>query len=264
MSTENCKSLRSAKTLLYAAISRGNVKQAVTCARDVTAVLKNVPIIGIITLGVALILCGNIAHAETVFTDQTTFVSQLQPSYYLETFNSLPTFGSVTNPTTFSQNGFSFTASTTSGVGLFGVTPDAGAQNDVALSTDTTAAPITIDFLSGNVTAVGGQFFPDLVDGSETPGSVTVTLNDGSSQTITATTANPQPFLGFTSNSPILSLTEYLPTNSSNYTTINNLYVGSAVPSVPEPSSAITFVVASLALLGLTLRARRSSVSTAR
>jgi hypothetical protein len=49
-------------------------------------------------------------QATSIYTNQATFLSNVQAGYYLETFDSLPT-GFVASPHGFSGNGFSYTAS---------------------------------------------------------------------------------------------------------------------------------------------------------
>ncbi|HLK55431.1 MAG TPA: hypothetical protein VKU00_02645, partial [Chthonomonadaceae bacterium] len=97
----------------------------------------------------------------TVYTDQATFLANVQSGYYLETFDSQPINTQVPSPLSFSSNGFSYTASvpdltSPSGPGNFF---NVGTVSDVWLSTDLQGDPITFNFTSGNVTAVGGNFF---------------------------------------------------------------------------------------------------------
>ena len=83
---------------------------------------------------------------------------------------------------------------------------------------------------------------------------MTVTLNDGTKQKLTATIGNLQPFVGFISSKPLTSLVLTFPT-TGNYATINNLVV---VAAVPEPGVATIFVAISIAGVYLLLARRRS------
>ena len=183
---------------------------------------------------VLLVVFGNAAIAQSViYTDQAASLKQVKPGYYLETFDSLPVFTGLLQPAFFSANGFSYNANATyfgsDQRGLFSVSPDSTQPNDIALSTTQSNAAITLTFTSGNVTAIGGDFFLTDDPGNAVPGDVTVTLNDGTTQILTATSANPQPFVGFTSASPISSLILTIP-QTFRYATINNFVVGTAVP----------------------------------
>lgn len=104
----------------------------------------------------------------------------------------------------------------------------------------------TITFTSGNVLAVGGNFFiTDFNDAFVTNAAVTLTYNDGT--TTTFTPADASAFSGYVSNLPITSLVMSAP-GASRFNTIDNLIVS----SVPTPGAA-----AVLALAGLVAGRRR-------
>lgn len=182
----------------------------------------------------------------TTFTDQTTFLSNLTPGFYLEGFNSLSTIGTTASPlTTFSSNGFSYIASVPSGGSFFG----ANAFGSPAVSLNTATDTILITFNSGNVTAVGGNIFASDAFGTETAGNVTATLNDGTTLTFATTLVAPGPFRGFTSDTPITSLSIITSTTQTTapfiWPTLDNFYVGTAAtPPVPfEFSPALGLTV---------------------
>ena len=190
------------------------------------------------TMPVILLVIGNAAVAQTVvYTDQTAFLKQVKPGYYLETFDSLPSFYSLLQPAFYSAKGFRYNVNAQYGgsdnLGLFSVTPDSNKPNDVALSTQDFNAAITLTFTSNNVTAIGGDFFQTDNPGNAIVGDVILTLNDGTTKTLTANIGNLQPFVGFISTKPLTSLVLTFPA-TGNYATINNFVVGTAVP---EPSS---------------------------
>ena len=168
----------------------------------------------------------------TVYYTKESFLAHLQPGYYLTDFSSYgygdPLDGSQTSQTYGPVNGYSWTASARNGLySLPGF-----------LSTIDPTKLITITFpVTGNpVTAVGGIFASTDFDGNVIQQLVTVTLNDGTTASLTG-----QGFLGFTSTTPITWLTiNGIDDPDDNYPAFD-FDVGSA--AIPEPVS--------LALLGL-------------
>jgi len=198
--------------------------------------LRSLAVIGLMTVSA-------FASAQTTYTDQATFLANVQPGSYLETFDSLVQGDVVASPINFAGNGFTYTASATGN--FFNVGP----TGDTWLSTNSPSTDIVFTFTSGNVTAVGGEFFTTNFDGDESLGSITATLNSGS--TITINPSSATTFGGFTTPSAITSLTISVP---ANFASVNNLIVGTAVPA---PSSAIV-LIAGFGLMGIrTLALRR-------
>lgn len=198
--------------------------------------LRSLAVIGLMTVSA-------FASAQTTYTDQATFLANVQPGSYLETFDSLVQGDVVASPINFAGNGFTYTASA---VGNFF---NVGPAGDTWLSTNFGSTDIVFTFTSGNVTAVGGEFFTTNFDGDESLGSITATLNSGS--TITINPSSATTFGGFTTPSAITSLTISVP---ANFASVNNLIVGTAVPA---PSSAIV-LIAGFGLMGIrTLALRR-------
>jgi hypothetical protein len=56
-------------------------------------------------------------EAATVFTNEADFLANVQPGSYLEDFNALPTATDLGSSLPFSQNGFNYTANTTTTLG---------------------------------------------------------------------------------------------------------------------------------------------------
>jgi hypothetical protein len=167
----------------------------------------------------------------TVFTSQSSFLADT--STELVTFDNYSKT-SYPSPQTFTQGGgFSISA--------LGVLFPAGTNGgDVFMSTNNATDPMTIgSFTSGNVSAIGGNFFGSDIGGLFAAGDITVTATDASgsiSQTITGATLNS--FLGFTSDGAFSSLTiaSVQPAQGVLWPTVNNLYVGTTTAtSVPEP-----------------------------
>lgn len=154
------------------------------------------------------------------YTNQTTFLNNTS-STYLENFNSLSN-NDITSPRSFSGNGFSYSISATNG--FFFASGNTGSQY---LSTADSTNNLIINFTSGNVTAVGGNFFLTNVNDNLVTGNVALALNDGTTLNLTSPASAPTPFGGFTTNTAITSLT-FTSGGLQKYSTIDNLYVGTA------------------------------------
>ncbi|MBF2025812.1 MAG: PTPA-CTERM sorting domain-containing protein [Oscillatoriales cyanobacterium C42_A2020_001] len=80
--------------------------------------------------------------------------------------------------------------------------------------------------------AVGGAFFPTNTPGAVIPGSITVTLSDGTTQTLTNT--NSSSFIGFIADPgsvfTSLSIASVNP-ELEVYPTVNDLLIGTAIPT---------------------------------
>jgi hypothetical protein len=178
---------------------------------------------------VVLTATATISHssATTIYTSQATFLAHTQPGSYLETFDSLPQFTPLNSPLSFSKNGFSYTASAPSADNQFFNT---GTVGDVWLSTFDHSTNIVFDFTSNNVTAVGGNFFLTDIPGNVVPGMITVTLDNGT--TFSVSDPSAASFVGFTTSSPIHSLTFIPPASGANeiFGTVNNFITGRSVP----------------------------------
>jgi hypothetical protein len=203
-----------------------------------------------LSAAVALAATAMISHssATTIYTSQAAFLAHTQPGSYLETFDSLPQFTPLNSPLSFSKNGFSYTASAPSTDNQFF---NAGTVGDVWLSTFDHSTNIVFDFTSNNVTAVGGNFFLTDIPGNVVPGTITVALDNGTTFSVSDPSANS--FVGFTTSSPIHSLTFTPPASGANevFATVNNFITGA---SVPESGSTLPLIGIGLASLGLLRR----------
>src|SRR5262245_60963746 len=160
------------------------------------------------------------ARAGFVFTDRAAFLADVQPGYYLEDFNGLPGYTNLGSPVSFSGGGFSYDATSPGGVYT-----NPSVAGDVALSNYFSGEAIMITFTGAPVTAVGGNVFGSDVGGSYTPGAITMQLADGES--ITLPNPGTTSFAGFTTSSPIVSLSIFPEGfNVAYWPTVDNLIVG--------------------------------------
>jgi hypothetical protein len=194
------------------------------------------------------------SSATTTYSDEGSFVSQLQPNYYLEDFDSSlwTIFELVPSPQSFSSGGWSYDLGAPHG--LAGNPNGSGGAVSTAYSTD----PITINFTgTQRPTAVGGFFWPGDIEGSPITGTITLNLQGGGSYTYADQTL--ADFKGFITDSPIFSMT-VVSAGGPEWPTLDHLYVGSSVGGtsgapIPEP---LTLTVAGLSIgaLGAYLRRR--------
>lgn len=157
-----------------------------------------------------------------VYTDSASFLADVQPGFYFNNFTGVPQGdqGSLN----FSGNGFAYTISAV-GPGSNRLFNGPG-----IISTDFATDAIQITFTSGNVTAVGGNMWATDVNFNAITANMVVSLSDGTTVNFTASNANA--FRGFTSTQTITSLTiDALDTGTNAWSTLDNLYVGAAVPA---------------------------------
>lgn len=188
---------------------------------------------------VALALLSTSTLAATItHTSMAGFLSNLAPGAYTETFDGMP--NPPVGPVAFTSGGFSYSASAPSDIYLAG--------GFLGVSADPDA--LTINFTSGNVRAVGADFFA--TDFADNPISIliTITLGDGTVESFTPTSFG-DTYRGFTSDAAITSLVVSAP-GSQYFAGLDNLTVG----QVPEPAG---WSLAALALAGLIASRRRAA-----
>jgi hypothetical protein len=180
----------------------------------------------------------------TVHNNLASFLASTQPGFYLEDFSGVAA-GPVPSVSFGPVNGFSYTVQTPAGSvsGLF---------NDPGLiSTDNAADMIEIVFTGAPVTAVGGNMYATDISFAQLDTNVTIALSDGTVETYFNTSASD--FRGFTTTGPaITSLTidAIDPAPAFAWATLDNLYVGAAVP---EPASVV-MALGALSLLSFRRR----------
>jgi hypothetical protein len=160
------------------------------------------------------ILCASSAGGATVYTNQATFISTINPGYYLENFQA-------TNPPSYNSGGFSYT-----------VSGDTIYDSGSFIGNINQNIAFTITFTSGNVTAVGGDFFINDISDNFLTAPVSITLSDATS--ISYTPTSQAEFRGFVSNGPIITSLIFGAPGADRFNNLDNLIVGTAIP---EPSS---------------------------
>lgn len=194
------------------------------------------------------VLVANLASGASIVTDLTTFTNSLTGPTYTEGFSALGSGALGVNSLNFSGNGFAYTASVNNSV-LWGTV-----GSDRALGTENaeTATVLLITFTSGNVTAVGGNFFFVNSQDLFTAAEISLVLNDGTTATYTPSAATD--FRGFLSAGvPITSLS-FRAGGNLRFPAIDNLVVGTATTTnMPEPA---TWALLASSLLIFLLRRR--------
>jgi hypothetical protein len=188
--------------------------------------------------GLALALLASsfgLCHAQsTIFTSSTTFFANVQPGFYTENFSSVS--GNFANGLAFSGNGFSYTLD-----GGAGAAPIFASGDVIGNSNDD--SEFTFTFTSGNVRAIGANFFITDVNGDPVIATMEISLSDGTTTSYTTNGLDTE-YRGFISPGPvILSLTMSAP-GTGNFNTIDNFTVGNGTVAVPEPTT--------IAMLGAT------------
>ena len=190
-------------------------------------------------------------------SEKDAFFNDLKSGAYFESFSS---YSGLSEPSgqSFSFGGDSYTLSDGATI-EYSSTTGIDAQASVFPSTLTNAESLVITFTSGNVTAVGGNFF--LTDDTFTPvGADSVTATLGTGETLgqpSSGTYDDEPFTGFTSTTPIASLTLTGPSVLDEFVTLDSLWVGQSFEGVPEPRSW-ALMLGGMALLLVSLRRARA------
>jgi hypothetical protein len=193
-----------------------------------------------LTLGLAALAAPSFA-ATTVYTSSASFMANVAPGAYTESFDGLPQAA----PDSFAGGAFAYTISAADG--LYG--------SGEFIGTSLPDQALTITFTSGNVSAVGGNFYATNISDAFQAVSITLTLSDATTVTFTPSSVLDS-FRGFTSTLTISSLTISAP-GAGLYAGLDNLTVGLAAAPVPEPASALLLALGAAGLL-VARRTRRA------
>jgi hypothetical protein len=180
----------------------------------------------------------------TTHTTLASFLASTQGPTYTETFTGSQ--GSALSYN-FASLGYGYTVTASNGLSTVYRSGSIIGNNLPNLS-------LTFTFTTGNVTAVGGNFFVTNISDVFQSTLVSILLSDGTTQSYTPTGVGD--FRGFTTNgATITSLTLAAPTGGQFYNSVDNLIVGTASANVvPEPS---TYLLMGTGMLGLVGAARR-------
>ncbi len=203
------------------------------------------------------------ANASLQFTTEASFLAATQPGVYLNDFNSLP-IGSLLGSQSYSGGSplFNYTIASSTAQstdlphGLIGVIP--AGNGTPAMSVNSSLDDIIVTFTSGNVTAVGGQFFLTDLPGKIEAGNVKVNLSDGSSATFASIPLGFNGFVTSASGPVITSLVVHSDVQVINdgFATVDHFYAGAAVP---EPTTMIAGALLLLPFGASTLRMLRKN-----
>jgi hypothetical protein len=184
----------------------------------------------------------------TTHTTLASFLANTTGSLYLETF----TQGGVDSGASFSYSSLGFGYTVTASPGLV-------YRSGSIIGNNSPNETLTFTFTTGNITAIGGDFFITNISDVFQPQPVTLNLSNGTSVTYTPTNLAGS-FRGFTTTgAAITSLTMAAPTGGQFYNSVDNLRVGRAAPAtvVPEPSEIALLATGMVGLLGVARRRAR-------
>lgn len=199
-----------------------------------------------VVCGAASLVMSSAASASITYTNKASFVAALNPGYYLETFESLPTFSSFATPHVFSGGAFSYSASTTAQAFFSDTIGDRFISTSGA--TDGFSRPITLTFTGAPVRAIGGNYFTTDAFGhlqTDAPNSnIILNFADGFSTTLVM--QDTSTFFGYIGNAPLASIT-IAPNATHRFVCLDDIYVGGS--NVPEPTALGALAVAWALLL---------------
>lgn len=208
-------------------------------------------------LAVTLFAClSNFSHAAlVVYTSQAGFTAATSAPG-TDTYTGFSVSGPTPSPIVRNAGAYQYTAAVSTTT-FFG----AGSAANPWLSTNTATDTITFSGFTNGAQAISGNFFGSNIGGAYQIGSIMLTATDLSgsvSQTIV--NASTSSFLGFVSNSALLSLTvsAVQPSDGFLWPTVDNLTLARAAgPTnpVPEPGS-IALLLAGLGIMAVLTRRR--------
>ena len=205
-----------------------------------------------LALAALLATAGASQAAITVFTSLAAFNAATLVRG-TDTFAGFSITGSTPSPVTRNAGPFTYTANAAPVGTFFG----GGTTANPFLSTNTATDFMTFSGFSAGVAGLGGNFFGSNVSGLFAAGGITLTATDASGTvTQTIASATESSFLGFVSNTGLLSatVTSVQPSTGFLWPSADNLVLATVVP---EPGT-YAMMLAGLGVLGFMARRRRS------
>jgi hypothetical protein len=187
------------------------------------------------------------APAATAYTNLASFLGALTNSY-------TENFGGITNtsngvtaaPENFSGNGMSFSADTAPTPNDLYTLVNGGTK---WLSVNDAVSSLVFTLTSGNITAVGGNFFITDEPGNFVADTIDILFSDNTSTNWAPSSASD--FIGFVFDTPVTSMTLSRGV-STNYVTAGTITVG----QVPEPSTMALLLMTGAGALWMARRRR--------
>jgi hypothetical protein len=180
------------------------------------------------------------APAATAYTNLASFLGALTNSY-TENFSGITNTsnGVTAAPQNFSGNGMSLSASPQPASDELWIVVNGGTK---WLSVRDSSNSLVFNLTSGNITAVGGNFFTTDLPGNFIEGSIDILFSDSTSTNWAPSSASD--FIGFVFDTPVTSMT-LSPVASEQWVTAGSITIG----QVPEPSTmALLFMTCAGAL----------------
>ena len=216
--------------------------------------LQNLSILALVaTLG-----SPSIAQAQFVtYTSQASFLAAItNPD--VDTFAGFSTTSTTASPITRNAGPYGYAAFVTDNNEFFGV----GSAGNPWLSTNTATDAMTFATFTGNVGAVGGNFFGSNIDGAFESGDILITYVDATgTQSTTLRAPTTGSFFGVVSLSRRINaftVSAVQPVDDFLWPTVDNLTLGQT--TVPEPGTYALLATGLLAI-GLVTRRQRACLN---
>jgi hypothetical protein len=190
----------------------------------------------------AIIAVGVVSAASAQaawYTNEAAFVAATTGPMYIEDFSNF-TFG---NPLNGSQT--TWTAPGGNGYGFDAGAPGGLYSNISALSTNLANDPLTLTFTGSPVTAFGGRVANSDISGNIIPGTITLLMSNGDTQSVTMTST--ETFIGWVGPTSVASVSMTAAGTTNNWVQLDHAMLGAG--AVPEPASMTALGLGVLAML---------------
>jgi hypothetical protein len=147
----------------------------------------------------ALVIASAIpCRGATIYTNESDFVSAIQSfPIYLNEFTNFDYLGQLVHPISVCETGICYQ--------IYSQPPIHLVAFNGTVSTVQTNDQIVVNFSSGNVRAIGGEFFCADANGLPIDGSITLALSDGTTNSVTSQSNTGPSFIGFVSTGPVFT-----------------------------------------------------------